>query len=102
MQVVGSIRAFYSSIPVDVVVLCEFPLSHCVCYSEDHDQLPIAKYLLYMIPSLQFNSISVSSPLMAFPGLITIVDCQRTYLVVGLPDLLLPASNLIGSEKLSA
>ena len=39
---------------------------------------------------------------MAFPGLITIVDCQRTYLVVGLPDLLLPASNLIGSEKLSA
>ena len=27
---------------------------------------------------------------MAFPGLITIVDCQRTYLVVGLPgDLLL-------------
>ena len=39
---------------------------------------------------------------MAFPGLITIVDCQRTCLVVGLPDLLLPASNLIGSEKLSA
>ena len=36
---------------------------------------------------------------MAFPGLITIVDCQRTYLVVGLLDLLLPASNLIGSEK---
>ena len=35
----------------------------------------------------------------AFPGLITIVDCQRTHLVVGLPDLLLPASNLIGSEK---
>ena len=48
------------------------------------------------------NRFSVSSPLMAFPGLITIVDCQRTYLVVGLPDLLLPASNLIGSEKLSA
>ena len=79
MQVVGSIRAFYSAIPVDVVVLCEFPLSLCVCYSEDHDQLPIT-----------------------FPGLITIVDCQRTCLVVGLPDLLLPASNLIGSEKLSA
>ena len=39
---------------------------------------------------------------MAFPGLITIVDCQRTCLVVGLPDLLLPASNLIGSETLSA
>ena len=39
---------------------------------------------------------------LTFPGLITIVDCQRTYLVVGLPDLLLPASNLIGSEKLSA
>ena len=51
---------------------------------------------------LQFNSCSVSSPLTAFPGFITIVDCQRTYLVVGLPDLLLPASNLIGSEKLSA
>ena len=44
----------------------------------------------------------VDALLMAFPGLITIVDCQRTYLVVGLPDLLLPASNLIGSEKLSA
>ena len=40
---------------------------------------------------------------MAFPGLITTctVDCQRTYLVVGLPDLLLQASNLIGPEKLS-
>ena len=38
---------------------------------------------------------------MAFPGLITIVDSQRTYLVVGLPDPLLPTSNLIGSEKLS-
>ena len=39
-----------------------------------------------------------------FPGLKTIVDWQWTYLVVaiGLPDLLLPASNLIGSEKLSA
>ena len=32
-----SIRAFYSATPVDVVVLCEFPLSRCVCYSEDHD-----------------------------------------------------------------
>ena len=51
---------------------------------------------------LLFNSFFVSSPLMAFPGLITIADCWRTYLVVGLPDLLLPASNLIGSEKLSA
>ena len=39
MQVVGSIRACYSAIPVDVVVLCEFPLSPCVCYSEDHDQI---------------------------------------------------------------
>ena len=39
---------------------------------------------------------------MTFPGLITVVDCQRTYVVVGLPDLLLPASNLIGSGKLSA
>ena len=39
---------------------------------------------------------------MAFPCLITIVDCQRTYPVVGLPDLLLPTSNLIGFEKLSA
>ena len=41
---------FYSATPVDVesVVLCEFPLSLCVCYIEDHDQLPIAKYLLYM------------------------------------------------------
>lgn len=39
---------------------------------------------------------------MAFPGLITILDCQMTRLVVGLPDLLLPASNLIGSETLSA
>ena len=48
VQVVGSIRAFYSAIPVDVVVVCEYPLSLCVCYSEDHDQLPIAKYLLYM------------------------------------------------------
>ena len=38
VQVVGSIRAFYSAIPVDVVVLCEFPLSHCLCYGEDHDQ----------------------------------------------------------------
>ena len=46
MQVVDSIRAFYSAIPVDVVVVCEYPLSLCVCYSEDHDQLPIAKYLL--------------------------------------------------------
>ena len=36
---------------------------------------------------------------MVYPGLITIVDCQRAYLVVGLPDLVLPASNLIGSEK---
>ena len=48
VQVVGSIRAFYSAIPVDVVVLCEFPLSHCLCYSEDLDQLPMTKYLLYM------------------------------------------------------
>ena len=48
MQVAGSIRDFYSATPVDVVVLCEFPLSPCVCYSKDHDQLPIAKYLLYM------------------------------------------------------
>ena len=47
MQVAGSIRDFYSATPVDVVVLCEFP-SPCVCYSKDHDQLPIAKYLLYM------------------------------------------------------
>ena len=39
---------------------------------------------------------------MAFPGIITIEDSQRTYLVVGLPDLLPPASNLIGSEKLPA
>ena len=39
---------------------------------------------------------------MAFPGLMTILDCQRTRLVVGLPDLLLPGSNLIGSETLSA
>ena len=52
--------------------------------------------------SWQFNSFSVSSPLLAFPGVNTIVDCQRTYLVVGLPGLLLPASNLIGSETLSA
>ena len=51
---------------------------------------------------LQFNNFSVSSPLIAFPGLITIVDCQRTYLVAFLPDLLLSASNLIGSETLSA
>ena len=48
VQVLGSIRAFYSAIPVDVVVLCEFPLSHCLCYSEDNDQLPMTKYLLYM------------------------------------------------------
>ena len=43
-----SIRAFCSATPVDVVVLCEFPLSLYVCYNEDHDQLPIAKYLIYM------------------------------------------------------
>ena len=43
-----SIRAFYSATPVDVVVLYEFPLSLCVCYNEDLDQLPIAKYLIYM------------------------------------------------------
>ena len=48
VQVEGSIRAFYSAIPVDVVVLCEFPLTHCLCYNEDHDQLPVTKYLLYM------------------------------------------------------
>ena len=30
VQVVGSMRAFYSAIPVDVVVLCEFSLSRCV------------------------------------------------------------------------
>ena len=48
VQVVGSIRAFYSAIPVHVVVLCKFLLSHCLCYSEDHDQLPMTKYLLYM------------------------------------------------------
>ena len=39
---------------------------------------------------------------MAFPGLITNVDFQRTYLVVCFPGLLLPPSNLIGSETLSA
>ena len=59
MQVVGSIRAFYSAIPVDVVVLCEFPLSLCVCYSEDHNQLPIAKYLLYMTTSF-LNGFKIS------------------------------------------
>ena len=62
----------------------------------------IMGYYSILLWVLQFNSFSVSSPLTAFPGFITIVDCQRTYLVVGLPDLLFPASNVIGSEKLSA
>ena len=108
MQVVGSIRAFYSAIPVDVVVLCKFPLSHCVTvkisinYQWQNTCFTRSGKIKWCKPQvLQFNSFSVSSPLTAFPGFITIVDCQRTYLVVGLPDLLLPTSNLIGSEKLS-
>ena len=75
-------------------------LFHSVCVTV-RITITWSRKLKWCKPQVQFNSFPVSSPLMAFPGLITIVDCQRTHVVVGLTDLLFPPSNLSGSEKLS-